>query len=111
MNYIDLNKTQKRVIDAFIEVRPSLVNANSITRTEVEELFKILYDKRKDGGEKIGYPMWLVKGEKVSRGAYVFPSPMRVYTPTTQVTPKRVAVLSAEDEEFLAELREAGIEA
>lgn len=111
MNYADLNKTQKRIVDAFIRLRPELADATSITRPEVEELFFKLMDERETGGEKMGYPMWLVKGPKVARGVYVFPAPNVTNDSVIDAIAKRTAKTTAEDEEFLAELREAGIEA
>lgn len=111
MNYSDLNKTQKRVVDAFIKLRPALANASTITRPEVEELFFKLKDARTKGGEKIGYPMWLVKGDKVARGQYVFPAPNVSNDSVIAAVASRTAASIKEDEEFLAELREAGIEA
>lgn len=110
MNYVNLNKTQKRVIDAFIKIRPELANATTITRPEVEELFFKLKDQRADGGEKIGYPMWLVKGTKVGRGVYVFPGSNVNNDSAIEAVAKRVAQTTKEDEEFLAELQEAGVE-
>lgn len=111
MNYKDLNKTQKRCIDAFIKLRPELANATTITRPEVEELFFKLKDARDSGGEKIGYPMWLVKGAKVGRGQYVFPGSKVTNDSVISAVAKRTATSIQEDEEFLAELQEAGIEA
>lgn len=111
MNYVNLNKTQKRVIDAFIKIRPELANTSTITRPEVEELFFKLHAERETGGEKIGYPMWLVKGAKVSRGVYVFPAPNVTNDNIIDAVAKRAAQTTKEDEEFLAELKEAGIEA
>ena len=110
MNYKDLNKTQKRITDAFIKLRPELADASSISRSEVEELFHILYEARKSGGEKIGYPMWLVKGPKVSRGRYVFPGPNVTNDNVISALAKRVAITTKEDEEFFNDLKEAGIE-
>ena len=111
MNYVNLNKTQQRVIDAFITLRPELANTPTITRTEVEALFFQLKDLRDSGGEKIGYPMWLVKGPKVSRGVYVFPAPNVNNEDAIAAVASRVAQVSKEDQEFLAELKEAGITA
>lgn len=111
MNYSDLNKTQKRVIDAFIKIRPELANTSTITRPEVEELFFKLHADRANGGDKIGYPMWLVKGAKVSRGVYVFPAPNVTNENVISAVAKRATQLTKEDEEFLADLKEAGIEA
>lgn len=110
MNYKDLNKTQKRVIDAFVKLRPELANTSTITRPEVEELFLKLYAERANGGEKIGYPMWLVKGDKVARGSYVFPAPNVVNESIISAVAKRVALNTKEDEEFFNDLKEAGIE-
>lgn len=110
MNYADLNKTQKRVIDAFIRLKPELADSTTITRTEVEDLFAKLMVERQNGGEKMGYPMWLVKGLKVSRGVYAFPAPNVTSNSIIDAIAKRTAQTTVEDEEFLAELREAGIE-
>ena len=111
MNYSNLNNTQRRIVDAFIRLRPELATTGTITRSEVEELFFKLYDERAEGGEKIGYPMWLVKGPKVSRGVYVFPAPNVVNDHIIDAIASRVASRTQEDEDFLAELREAGITA
>jgi len=110
MNYTDLSPVQKRVVDAYIALRPELANANSITRPEVEDLHATLLKARADGGDKIGYPQWLVKGEKLSRGAYVFPAPNVTNEDIVSVVAKRVAAPTPADEEFIAELREAGVE-
>ena len=128
LNYSDLNKTQKRVIDAFIALRPELASATTITRPEVEELFFKLFAERANGGAKIGYPMWLVKGDRTSRGVYLFPAPGVTHDstplpkPVTQKQLKAKATRTeaqiqaeqarvAEDEEFFKELAEAGVAA
>lgn len=110
MNYSDLTKTQKRCIDAFVNLRPELATQETITRPEIEDLFKTLFDARATGGEKIGYPMWLVKGEKSGRGVYKFPAPSLAQTKKskskTVVTAEKVA---EEDKEFFTDLKEYGI--
>lgn len=111
MNYSDLNKTQKRCIDAFIKLRPELASTPTITRPEVEELFFKLHAERANGGPKIGYPMWLVKGPKVGRGQYVFPAPNVTNDSVIAAVAKRAVEKTKEEEDFLAELKEAGIEA
>lgn len=111
MNYANLNSTQKRIVDAFIRLRPELATTGAITRPEVEELFFKLYAERETSGEKIGYPMWLVKGPKVSRGVYVFPAPNITNDSVIDAIASRVANTTQEDKDFIAELREAGIEA
>lgn len=112
MNYASLNKTQRRCIDAFIKLDPSLENTPVISRKQVEELWKTLYESRKTGGEKIGYPMWLVKGKKQSRGVYYFPCPGLSAQEMTKVVsndnPRKVEMTS-EDEEFFAEIAAAGL--
>lgn len=111
MNYANLNNTQKRVIDAFVKLRPALANASTITRIEVEELFLELKEARNSGGEKYGWPTWLAKLGTVSRGTYIFPGPNVTNDNAIDAVAKRVAQTTKEDEEFLAELKEAGIEA
>lgn len=112
MNYNTLSKAQKRCVDAFVRIKPELANATTITRPEIEVLFKKLYDARAKGGEKIGYPMWLVKGEKTARGVYKFPAPglskaksAKSVAKADQPTPK----FDEEDKEFFTDLKEYGI--
>lgn len=109
MNYSTLTKTQRTCIDAFVKLDPSLASAPSISRKHIEKLFWELHAERINGGEKIGYPMWLVKGEKVGRGEYRFPAPelkAGSFKPSVQSTPSKS---SKEDEEFFAELAEEGV--
>ena len=110
MKYLELSPVQKRCIDAFITIRPELATAVSITRIEVENLFAELYILRQDGGVKIGYPVWLVRGEKFSRGNYKFPSPNAVEGAepvSIVVTPSAQTV--QEDKEFFEDLTKYGI--
>lgn len=117
MNYSELTKIQKRCIDAFIKIRPELSTQVTITRPEVEDLFQILFEARATGGEKIGYPMWLVKGDKLSRGIYEFPAPEfdanaddTVDAQPKALRTKQVSVKTEqEDKEFFAELQEHGV--
>lgn len=109
MNYSQLSKAQKRAVDAFVKLRPELATAETISRTDIEEIFWILHAEREHGGEKIGYPMWLVKGEKAGRGLYKFPAPELAQAPA-KVESKSVEIKSEkEDEEFFTELAENGI--
>lgn len=126
MNYSDLNKTQRRIVDAFIARRPELANASSITRVEIEELWYTMYAERATGGPKMGYPGWLVKGDKVTRGVYPFPAPnvthstaplpkpltqkqVRAKITSTDDQAAAAAAKALEEEEFFAELAEAGV--
>lgn len=116
MNYAKLTKVQKRCIDAFVKIRPELETAETITRPEIEQLFEALLAERANGGEKIGYPMWLVKGEKVGRGQYKFPAPSRAEASDTSTSAieenasKSGAIQDAqEDKEFFQDLQKYGI--
>lgn len=113
MKYSELSKAQKRCIDAFVRIRPDLATAESITRPEVVMLFDTLYDARADGGEKIGFPMWLIKGPKVSRGVYVFPAPGATQEVKAKdaehIAPVTAAKIEEEDKEFFTDLQEYGI--
>jgi hypothetical protein len=75
MNYSELSSTQKRVVDEMIKINPRLSIQSTITRVEIEDCWVEMQKRRALGGPKIGYPMWLVKGEKVSRGVYKWPNP------------------------------------
>lgn len=114
MNYSELTKIQKRCIDAFVKIRPDLATKITITRPEVEELFQTLYEARATGGEKIGYPMWLVKGDKLGRGIYEFPAPefdadADDTVAATRPKAKTSVKTDEEDKEFFAELQEHGV--
>jgi DNA-binding FadR family transcriptional regulator len=126
INYSELNKTQKRIVDALIELDPSLANARTITREHLEKLYWHLYAQRAHGGPKMGYPMWLSRGEKVARAEYLFPAPNVVHESKSLPKPKTQKQIRAEllkteqereseeaktksDEEFFRELEEAGV--
>jgi hypothetical protein len=112
MNYFDLTKTQKRCIDAFVKICPDLSTRETITRPEIEKLFKTLYDARAQSGVKIGYPMWLVKGEKIARGAYKFPAPKLSQVPIANTETKveqSIVKVEEEDKEFFTDLKKYGI--
>lgn len=113
MKYSALTATQKRCIDAFVELKPELATQETITRKEVEDLFQALFVAREGGGPKIGYPMWLVKGEKVGRGSYKFPAPKLDTTEGSSHATKSKSKVednsAKEDKEFFTELAEHGI--
>lgn len=126
INYSELNKTQKKIIDALIALDPELANARTITRVHLEKLYWHLYAQRAHGGPKMGYPMWLVRGEKVARAEYPFPAPNVVHDSKPLPKPKTQKQIKAEllkteaeraadaakakaDEEFFKELESAGV--
>jgi len=86
MHYSELSKSQKLCVDEFVKYRPELATATSISRQEIEEIWKVLFARRADGGVVFGYPMWLLRGHKVSRGVYEFPSPDTDMVTHVQVT-------------------------
>ena len=109
--YSKLTKSQKRIVDGFVRLRPELATATTITRPEVEVLFKMLFDERGNGGEKMGYPTWMTKNARVGRGVYAFPGP-NASAPAKPVIAKINVSAKAQaraDEEFMAELQEAGV--
>jgi hypothetical protein len=126
INYSELNKTQKRIIDALIALDPTLADARTITRVHLENLYWHLYAQRSHGGPKMGYPMWLSRGEKVSRAEYLFPAPNVIHDSKVLPKPKTQKQMRTElfktekereidevknksDEEFFKELEDAGI--
>lgn len=73
MKYTYLTPTQKRIVDAMIEVSPALAYRDVITRVEVEQCWEVILANRKPDEKKIGYPSFITKGEKLGRGVYRFP--------------------------------------
>ena len=105
MRYSELTKSQKLCIDEFIKFRPELATAKSISRQEVEEIWKALYELRDSGATLFGYPMWLIRGPKVSRGVYIWPAPDSdgEYTVTVSENDDPAKI------EFLADCKKYGI--
>ena len=105
MRYSELTKSQKLCIDEFIKFRPELATAKSISRQEVEEIWKALYELRDSGGAFFGYPMWLIRGPKISRGVYIWPAPDSggEYTVTVSENDDPAMI------EFLADCKKYGI--
>ena len=105
MRYSELTESQKLCIDEFIKFRPELATAKSISRQEVEEIWKALYELRDSGGAFFGYPMWLIRGPKISRGVYIWPAPDSdgEYTATVSENDDPAMI------EFLADCKKYGI--
>ena len=105
MRYSELTKSQKLCIDEFIKFRPELATAKAISRQEVEEIWKALYELRDSGGAFFGYPMWLIRGPKISRGVYIWPAPDSdgEYTATVSENDDPAMI------EFLADCKKYGI--
>ena len=121
LKYSDLSKSQKRFVDAVIEVRPNLASGGTITLKECAAVYYELRAQRTGAkGEKIGYPNWLYNANKISRGVYEFPAPnakakkAKVAEDVSKLQKiiaesDPVEVESVSDDEFLAELKANGI--
>lgn len=109
MNYSNLTKAQKRAVDYYVELDPSLKTATTISRTKVEELFF----KCREVHGKFGYPNWIVKGEKVSRGVYAWPAPEASVVPEKKKVIDLSSIKKVEqdefEKEFFQEMSESGI--
>lgn len=117
LKYADLSKGQKRCIDAFVEHRPELASADTLASKDMYYIWQEIYAKRGDGGVKIGYPHWLSKHNQIQRGLLSFPGPNSTGDTTALEKSKLQKILNesdpveeANEEEFLAELRENGIQ-
>jgi hypothetical protein len=117
LKYADLSKGQKRCIDAFVERRPELASADTLASKDMYYLWQEIYADRKAGAPKIGYPHWLSKHNQIQRGLLSFPGPMSTGDTSALEKSKLQKILNesnpveeANEEEFLAELRENGIQ-
>lgn len=107
MMYSELTNIQRRCVDVFVDRRPHLRTANTITRKEIVEIFNELYEARSVTAPKIGFPVWIVKGNILSRGVYEFPGPEAKEASAGKTS--QTSYSSEEDREFFQELEENGI--
>ena len=136
MKFANLTKAQKRFIVAAINHNPALATQKEVTRAEILDAYWTLRNARTGNEPKVGLPNWLMNNAKTGRGTYVFPAPteaqlteynnstapaVKTNTTATAKARKRLdtilekgtvvePVVTVSDEEFLAELQEAGIE-
>lgn len=75
LKFADLSMAQKKCVVVLIETQPSLKKTGKITLKEVVAITQDLASKRTAGADKIGYPNWLFKTNKVERGVYQLPVP------------------------------------
>jgi hypothetical protein len=76
LKFSDLTLAQKRFIVAVIEHTPALKKTAKITLKECGAIYDALREQREGvKGEKIGYPNWLFKANKIERGMYQLPVP------------------------------------
>jgi len=103
-----------------------------VTRAEILDAYWTMRNARTGNEPKVGLPNWLMNTAKTGRGTYVFPAPteqqlseysatptkaVKKNTPATAKARQKLdtilkeseSTVSVSDEEFLAELQEAGI--
>lgn len=136
MNFTNLTKAQKRFIVSAINHNPALAEKTEVTRAEILDAYWTLRNARTGNEPKVGLPNWLMNNAKTGRGTYTFPAPTEAqlteYNSTSTATVQKNTsatakarkrldtilekgqvvepVVNISDEEFLAELQEAGIE-
>lgn len=102
--YSTLTRIQRKAVDTFIALDPSLATADSISRGHLEELFK----QARATDPKLGYPAFVTRCTRVSRGVYPWPSPG-----AEAGTPDLSAVKSDDEKQFEElfeqEMAESGI--
>lgn len=104
-NYSELTRIQRKAIDAFIAIDPSLISAESISRKQLEELFATAREK----DPTLGYPSFLTRTIKVGRARYPWPGPESApYVSNSDLS--TVNPISDEfEQDFLQEMSESGI--
>jgi len=121
LTYDKLTKSQKRWANAMMDFYPKLKEGGVITLKECWHASTTLYKQRSEGAPKVGYPNWLFGINKIRRGVYFFPAPGTepkefIEQESAKNLQKRLdkkdafEVRSKDDEEFLNELLEAGID-
>jgi hypothetical protein len=122
LKYSDLSKGQRKCINAYVAHRPELASADTIVSKEIYRIFKELEALRATGGEKVGYPNWLLKNNQIQRGVHSFPGPRSNGLTDTEINSleksklqkiintSKEDTLGISDDEFLAELKANGIE-
>jgi len=105
--YSTLTRIQRKAVDAFIALDPSLATANSISRQRLEELF--LQARKTD--PKLGYPAFVTRCERVARGVYQWPSPGAVVNLSAIKSPEVAKTVEQTEfeETFAKEMADCGI--
>lgn len=102
--YSTLTRIQRKAVDTFIALDPSLATASSITRQHLEDLLA----QARTTDPKFGYPAFVTRCVRVSRGVYPWPSPG-----AETGTPDLTTIKSTKDiefeESFAKEMAECGI--
>ena len=76
LKFNQLTLSQKRFVVAVLEGYPQFREDPVITLKQCASIYYDLKDKRQGmKGEKVGYPNWLFKANKLDRGQYKLPVP------------------------------------
>lgn len=127
MKYVNLSKTRKAVVELLIKKFPGVKESGTITFKEIRSLWINGKSYTDDTQKKYGYPLWLLVEKDfktTTKGVYNVPVPTLndfVGTDSTKsevlidskpelTVKKKEAKIEISDDEFLAELAEAGIE-
>lgn len=128
MNYVNLSKTRKAVVDLLVKKFPGVKESGTITFKELTSVFiKGKYYTDPITNQKYGYPLWLTIEKEFrtgTRGKYHVPVPtlndfvgaehtnskILIKSKTELTKEKKQTKIEISDDEFLAELAEAGIE-
>jgi hypothetical protein len=106
-SYSTLTRIQRKAIDAFIAIDPSLATASNISRGLLEETFK----KARALDPKLGYPAFVTRCERVARGVYPWPSPGAVVNLSAIKSPEVAKTVEQTEfeETFAKEMADYGI--
>lgn len=77
LKFSQLTFTQQRFIEAFLTLKPEVRTNGLATLKECSDAYYEIKKTRAAGGPKIGYPNWLFKKNKESRGLYRIPIPTK----------------------------------
>jgi hypothetical protein len=123
LSFKDLSKGQKKYIAATITEFPEVVSKKFLTVSEIKYMFDEMKNKRREGGVKVGYPIWLVTQNRVGKSQYKLPLPSKAELEeflsknelkgSNSYTDKPQVQINSEidytEQEFLDELRANGI--
>jgi len=125
--FSELTKSQKKFVIRAIEYFPALYSQKNLNADQLHEVYFKLKAERSSTQEKLGYPLWLQKTNRVGRGLYQMPWPTKdelesysaVPAPVVDNTASKLQeILDSSDDfeveypsdgEFLDELRSHGI--
>jgi hypothetical protein len=75
LKFKDLSKSQKDFIVRTLEKFPEYRTEKTLGAKQIHASYYALKDERGASGEKLGYPNWLQKENRVGRGTYEMPWP------------------------------------